>query len=122
MDKFYRKGVHGPKHEELYYMMYTACLHGVVSELQTAERVANVLLSNMGVKYKKVSSYAGMEFNFDGTVYAYKKKQDGRSLDCLLFVAKSGDNNVMELMFEVEKGVAQEAMEDIKSIVDTLEW
>ena len=121
LDQFYRRSVRDAKGNEVFFSMYTACLHNVTSHRQTADKVGASLLSNMGVKYKVVESYEGIDFNFDGTLYAYKKKQSGAKLNCLLFVVKEGDN-VMELMFEFGKGVSQEHLQEIADIVGAISW
>ncbi|MFY0644678.1 MAG: hypothetical protein JXR19_09465 [Bacteroidia bacterium] len=121
LDQFYRRSVKDSKGNELYYNMYTACLHNVSSHRQTAAKVGDALLSNMGVKHKVVTSYGDIEFDFDGTIYSYSKKEDGRKLNCLLFVVKEG-SNVMELIFEFQKGVESEQIAEIKSIVEAISW
>ncbi|MFT5724046.1 MAG: antitoxin component YwqK of YwqJK toxin-antitoxin module [Bacteroidia bacterium] len=121
LDNFLRKGVRDNKGGELVFAMYTACLHKVEQPHITASMIGHQYLKNKGVKHKVVTSYKGLTFDFDGTIYEYKDFDFGKNVVGLLFVQKR-NNNVMELIFHFDKKVDLETLKDIPDMVSSLDW
>jgi hypothetical protein len=122
LDNFFRRSVYDKKGNELFFQMYSGCLHDIDNADVTAEWVVERMLVNRGVKYKKVTAYNGMTFDFEGVIFQYPEKTKSGLNTINLMFAKRVEDNVMELNFQFEKNVDDADLEDIAKIVASLEW
>jgi antitoxin component YwqK of YwqJK toxin-antitoxin module len=118
LDRIYRRSVRSDKGKEQFFALDAICLD---REFLSEDDVCKNMMKLDKARGKKIKSISGLSTN-KGTLYRYSMRGDrGQKLQVLLYAEKVGDE-IAQLKFSYEKDIDQEVIQEIVSIITSLEW